>query len=99
MARAVESSWTPAATVKRLGDGSWRCSVIRTASRCEPCSSPKMLQSLEVQGYTANAIGIHTGRLRRLAAAASEGVTSTSSARAMERATKGGIMISQMTLT
>lgn len=44
VARAVESpSWTPAGTSSNgWATGSWRCSAIRP-SRCEPCSSPKML--------------------------------------------------------
>ena len=56
------------------------------------------LKSVEVAGYTPRMrVGIHTGRPQRLAADWL-GVDVNVAARVMERATKGGIMVSSSTL-
>jgi class 3 adenylate cyclase len=56
------------------------------------------LKSVEVAGYTPRMrVGIHTGRPQRMAADWL-GVDVNIAARVMERATKGGVMISSPTL-
>ena len=61
-------------------------------------AAKEALKSVEVAGYTPRMrVGIHTGRPQRMAADWL-GVDVNIAARVMERATKGGIMVSSSTL-
>jgi class 3 adenylate cyclase len=61
-------------------------------------AAQEALKSVEVDGYTPRIrVGIHTGRPQRMAADWL-GVDVNVAARVMERATKGGIMVSSSTL-
>ncbi|CKO25973.1 Adenylate cyclase [Mycobacterium tuberculosis] len=100
VARAVESPLLDAGghIVKRLGDGIMAGVRNPTVALRAVLVAQDAVKSLEVQGYTPRMrIGIHTGRPQRLAADWL-GVDVNIAARVMERATKGGIMISQPTL-
>lgn len=100
VARAVESPLLDAGghIVKRLGDGIMAVFRNPTVALRAVLVAQDAVKSLEVQGYTPRMrIGIHTGRPQRLAADWL-GVDVNIAARVMERATKGGIMISQPTL-
>jgi class 3 adenylate cyclase len=100
VARAVETPLLDAGghIVKRLGDGIM--AVFRdpvTAVRAVLVADEAM-KSVEVKGYRPQMrVGIHTGRPQRLAADWL-GVDVNIAARVMERATKGGIMLSSPTL-
>ncbi len=100
-ARAVEPPMLDAGgnIVKRMGDGLMAVFVdepivaVRAA-----CEARHALDSVEVDGYTPRLrVGIHTGRPQRLAADWL-GVDVNIAARVMERATKGGIMVSGRSL-
>lgn len=99
VARAVESPPDAGGhIVKRLGDGIMAVFRNPTVALRAVLVAQDAVKSLEVQGYTPRMrIGIHTGRPQRLAADWL-GVDVNIAARVMERATKGGIMISQPTL-
>ena len=84
--------------VKRMGDGTMAVfpdpitaiRAVRTASSA--------LKLVEVEGYTpAMRIGIHTGRPQRIGSDWL-GVDVNIAARVMERATRGGVMVSSSTL-
>lgn len=100
VARAVESPLLDAGghIVKRMGDGIM--AVFRDPSVAVQAvlAATEAMKSVEVGGYTPRIrVGIHTGRPQRLAADWL-GVDVNIAARVMERATKGGIMISGPTL-
>lgn len=84
--------------VKRMGDGVmavFRNPVVAVAAALKARSA---LKSVEVEGYTPQMrVGIHTGHPQRLGADWL-GVDVNIAARVMERATKGGIVVSGSTL-
>ncbi|WP_375484881.1 adenylate/guanylate cyclase domain-containing protein [uncultured Mycobacterium sp.] len=95
-ARAVETPLLDAGgrIVKRLGDGIMAVFDNPVAAVEASCQAEKALRSVEVNGYTPRMrVGIHTGHPRRVAADWL-GVDVNIAARVMERATKGGIMVS-----
>lgn len=100
VARAVESPLLDAGghIVKRMGDGIM--AVFRrpgTAVRAV-MAAQEAIKDVEVQGYSPRMrVGIHTGRPQRLGSDWL-GVDVNIAARVMERATKGGVMISSPTL-
>ena len=100
VARAIEPPLLDAGgqIVKRMGDGImavFRDPVVAVRAVLE---AKEALKSVEVAGYTPRMrVGIHTGRPQRLAADWL-GVDVNVAARVMERATKGGIMVSSSTL-
>jgi class 3 adenylate cyclase len=84
--------------VKRLGDGIMAVFGDATVAVRAALAAEKALQSVEVSGYTPRMrVGIHTGRPQRMASDWL-GVDVNIAARVMERATKGGIMVSSSTL-
>ncbi|WP_277395766.1 adenylate/guanylate cyclase domain-containing protein [Mycobacterium kubicae] len=100
VARAVEPPLLDAGghIVKRMGDGIM--AVFRNPSVAVRAvvNARDAVKSVEVDGYTPRMrVGIHTGRPQRLGADWL-GVDVNIAARVMERATKGGIMISSPTL-
>ncbi len=100
VARAIEPPLLDAGgqIVKRMGDGVmavFRDPVVAVRAVLE---AKEALKSVEVAGYAPRMrVGIHTGRPQRLAADWL-GVDVNVAARVMERATKGGIMVSSSTL-
>ncbi len=100
VARAVEPPLFDAGgnIVKRMGDGLmavFRDPVVAVRAVLEATAA---LRTVQVDGYTPRMrVGIHTGRPQRLAADWL-GVDVNIAARVMERATKGGIMVSSSTL-
>ncbi len=100
VARAVEPPLLDAGghIVKRLGDGIMAVFRNPTVAVRAVLAAEEAMKSVEVQGYTPRMrVGIHTGRPQRLANDWL-GVDVNIAARVMERATKGGIMISSSTL-
>lgn len=100
VARAVEPPLLTAGgnIVKRLGDGIMAVFRDPTAAVRATLTANEALKSVEVAGYTPRMrVGIHTGRPQRLAADWL-GVDVNVAARVMERATKGGVMVSGATL-
>jgi class 3 adenylate cyclase len=100
VARAVESPLLDAGghIVKRMGDGIMAVFRDPTVALKAVLAAESAMKSVEVQGYTPRMrVGIHTGRPQRLAADWL-GVDVNIAARVMERATKGGIMVSSPTL-
>ncbi|WP_207569070.1 adenylate/guanylate cyclase domain-containing protein [Mycobacterium decipiens] len=100
VARAVESPLLDAGghIVKRLGDGIMAVFRDPAVALRAVLVAQEAVKSVEVEGYTPRMrVGIHTGRPQRLAADWL-GVDVNIAARVMERATKGGIMISGPTL-
>lgn len=100
VARAVESPLLDAGghIVKRMGDGIM--AVFRRPDTAVKAvlHAEQAVKSVEVEGYTPRMrVGIHTGRPQRLGSDWL-GVDVNIAARVMERATKGGIMISSPTL-
>lgn len=100
VARAVESPLLDAGghIVKRMGDGIM--AVFRRPGIAVKAVmlAQEAIKSVEVQGYRPRMrVGIHTGRPQRLGADWL-GVDVNIAARVMERATKGGVMISSPTL-
>ncbi|BBU22905.1 hypothetical protein MXEN_08081 [Mycobacterium xenopi RIVM700367] len=80
--------------VKRLGDGIMAVFDNPVAALRAALEAEKSLKSVDVEGYTPRMrLGIHTGHPRRVAADWL-GVDVNIAARVMERATKGGIMVS-----
>ncbi|OCB62280.1 guanylate cyclase [Mycobacterium malmoense] len=100
VARAVEPPLLDAGghIVKRMGDGLMAVFGDPTVAVRAVLVAKEALKSVEVVGYTPRMrVGIHTGRPHRLAADWL-GVDVNVAARVMERATKGGIMVSSSTL-
>lgn len=100
VARAVEPPLLDAGghIVKRMGDGIMAVFRQPAVAVRAVCTASEALKSVEVDGYTPRMrVGIHTGRPQRLGADWL-GVDVNIAARVMERATKGGIMISGPTL-
>ncbi|HZU46827.1 MAG TPA: adenylate/guanylate cyclase domain-containing protein [Mycobacterium sp.] len=95
-ARAVEPPLLDAGgrIVKRLGDGLMAVFDNPVAAVRASCEAEKALKAVDVDGYTPRMrVGIHTGHPRRVAADWL-GVDVNIAARVMERATRGGIMVS-----
>jgi class 3 adenylate cyclase len=100
VARAVEPPLLDAGghIVKRMGDGLMAVFRDPTVALRAALAADEALKSVEVAGYTPRMrVGIHTGRPQRMAADWL-GVDVNVAARVMERATKGGIMVSSSTL-
>lgn len=100
VARAVEPLLLDAGghIVKRMGDGIMAVFRDPLVAVRAVLAARAALKSVEVQGYTPRMrAGIHTGRPQRLAADWL-GVDVNVAARVMERATKGGVMVSSATL-
>ncbi|WP_211189065.1 adenylate/guanylate cyclase domain-containing protein [Mycobacterium attenuatum] len=100
VARAVEPPLLDAGghIVKRMGDGIMAVFRNPAVAVRAVLIAREALSTVEVAGYTPRMrVGIHTGRPQRLAADWL-GVDVNIAARVMERATKGGIMISSPTL-
>nr|WP_211281222.1 adenylate/guanylate cyclase domain-containing protein [Mycobacterium angelicum] len=100
VARAVEPPLLDAGghIVKRMGDGIMAVFRKPEVAVRAVCAATDALKSVEVDGYRPRMrVGIHTGRPQRLGADWL-GVDVNIAARVMERATKGGIMISSPTL-
>jgi class 3 adenylate cyclase len=100
VARAVEPPLLDAGghIVKRMGDGLMAVFRDPTVAVRAVLEANEALKSVEVAGYTPRMrVGIHTGRPQRMASDWL-GVDVNIAARVMERATKGGIMVSSSTL-
>lgn len=100
VARAVEAPLLDAGghIVKRMGDGIMVVFRDPTIAVQAVLAATEAMKLVEVEGYTPRIrVGIHTGRPQRLAADWL-GVDVNIAARVMERATKGGIMVSGPTL-
>ncbi len=100
VARAVEPPLLDAGghIVKRMGDGLMAVFGDPAVALRAVLAAEQALKSVEVAGYTPRMrVGIHTGRPQRMAADWL-GVDVNIAARVMERATKGGIMVSSSTL-
>lgn len=100
VARAVEPPLLDAGgnIVKRMGDGIMAVFGDPTVAVRAVLAAQEALSSVEVAGYAPRMrVGIHTGRPQRMAADWL-GVDVNIAARVMERATKGGIMVSSSTL-
>lgn len=100
VSRAVEPPLLAAGgqIVKRMGDGIMAVFDNPTVAVRAVLGAREALKSVEVEGYAPQMrIGIHTGRPQRLAADWL-GVDVNIAARVMERATKGGIMVSSSAL-
>jgi len=100
VARAVEPPLLDAGghIVKRMGDGLMAVFRDPTVALRAVLAADEALRSVEVAGHTPRMrVGIHTGRPQRMAADWL-GVDVNIAARVMERATKGGIMVSSSTL-
>lgn len=100
VARALEPPLLDAGghIVKRMGDGLMAVFGDPTVAVRAVLAAKESLKSVEVAGHTPRMrVGIHTGRPQRLAADWL-GVDVNIAARVMERATKGGIMVSSSTL-
>ena len=100
VARALEPPLLDAGghIVKRMGDGLMAVFGDPMVAVRAVLAAKEAVNSVEVQGYTPRMrVGIHTGRPQRLAADWL-GVDVNVAARVMERATKGGIMVSSSTL-
>jgi class 3 adenylate cyclase len=100
VARAVEPPLLDAGghIVKRMGDGLMAVFRDPTVAVRAVLAAKEELKSVEVAGHTPRMrVGIHTGRPQRMAADWL-GVDVNIAARVMERATKGGIMVSSSTL-
>jgi class 3 adenylate cyclase len=96
VARALEPPLLDAGghIVKRMGDGLMAVFGDPTVAVRAVLTAKTALKSVEVAGHTPRMrVGIHTGRPQRLAADWL-GVDVNIAARVMERATKGGIMVS-----
>jgi class 3 adenylate cyclase len=100
VARAVEPPLLDAGghIVKRMGDGIMAVFRSPTVALRAVLAAKEALKSVEVEGYTPRMrVGIHTGRPQRMAADWL-GVDVNIAARVMERATRGGVMVSSSTL-
>lgn len=84
--------------VKRMGDGIMAVFTDPTVALLAVLTAQEALKGVNVAGYAPEMrVGIHTGRPQRLAADWL-GVDVNIAARVMERATRGGIMVSGTTL-
>ena len=100
VARAVETPLLDAGghIVKRMGDGIMAVFRDPTVAVRAVVAAKDAMKAVEVGGYRPRMrVGIHTGRPQRLGADWL-GVDVNIAARVMERASKGGIMISSPTL-
>jgi class 3 adenylate cyclase len=100
VARAIEPPLLDAGghIVKRMGDGAMAVFADPLVAVGAVLEAKRALKSVEVDGYKPRMrVGIHTGRPQRLAADWL-GVDVNVAARVMERATRGGVMVSGATL-
>ncbi|MGD1174302.1 adenylate/guanylate cyclase domain-containing protein [Mycobacterium seoulense] len=100
VARAIEPPLLDAGghIVKRMGDGLMAVFADPTVAVRAVLAAKEALKSVEVAGHTPRMrAGIHTGRPQRLGSDWL-GVDVNVAARVMERATKGGVMVSSSTL-
>jgi class 3 adenylate cyclase len=100
VARAVEPPLLDAGghIVKRMGDGIMAVFSDPLVAVGAVLAAKKALRSVDVDGYKPRMrVGIHTGRPQRLADDWL-GVDVNVAARVMERATRGGVMVSGVTL-
>ncbi len=100
LARAVEPPLLDAGghIVKRMGDGIMAVFADPLVAVGAVFAARQALKSVDVDGYKPRMrVGIHTGRPQRLAADWL-GVDVNVAARVMERATRGGVMVSGTTL-
>ncbi len=100
VARALEPPLLDAGghIVKRMGDGLMAVFGDPTVAVRAVLAAKEAMKLVEVAGHTPRMrVGIHTGRPQRMAADWL-GVDVNIAARVMERATKGGIMVSSSTL-
>ncbi len=100
VARAVEPPLLDAGghIVKRMGDGIMAVFADPLVAVGAVLDAKRALKAVEVDGYRPRMrVGIHTGRPQRLASDWL-GVDVNVAARVMERATKGGVMVSGITL-
>lgn len=100
VAQAVEPPLLDAGghIVKRMGDGIMAVFADPLVAVGATCAAMQAVKSVDVDGYQPRMrVGIHTGRPQRLAADWL-GVDVNIAARVMERATRGGVMISGTTL-
>jgi class 3 adenylate cyclase len=100
VARAVEPPLLDAGghIVKRMGDGIMAVFADPLVAVSAVLEAKQALRSVDVDGFKPRMrVGIHTGRPQRLASDWL-GVDVNVAARVMERATKGGVMVSGVTL-
>jgi len=100
VARAVEPPLLDAGghIVKRMGDGIMAVFADPLVAVGAVLEAKRALKAVDVDGYKPKMrVGIHTGRPQRLAADWL-GVDVNVAARVMERATRGGVMVSGATL-
>ena len=100
VARAIEPPLLDAGghIVKRMGDGTMAVFADPRVAVGAVLEATRALRSVDVGGYKPRMrVGIHTGRPQRLAADWL-GVDVNVAARVMERATRGGVMVSGSTL-
>jgi class 3 adenylate cyclase len=100
VARAVEPPLLDAGghIVKRMGDGIMAVFADPLVAVSAVLNAKQALRSVEVDGFKPRMrVGIHTGRPQRLASDWL-GVDVNVAARVMERATRGGVMVSGATL-
>ena len=100
VARAIEPPLLDAGghIVKRMGDGTMAVFADPRVAVEAVLEAKRALTSVDVGGYKPRMrVGIHTGRPQRLAADWL-GVDVNVAARVMERATRGGLMVSGTTL-
>jgi class 3 adenylate cyclase len=100
VARAIEPPLLDAGghIVKRMGDGIMAVFSDPLVAVGAVLEAERALKSVEVDGYSPRMrVGIHTGRPQRLAADWL-GVDVNIAARVMERATRGGVIVSGVTL-
>jgi class 3 adenylate cyclase len=100
VARAVEPPLLEAGghIVKRMGDGIMAVFADPLVAVGAVLAAKRALKSVDVDGYKPRMrVGIHTGRPQRLASDWL-GVDVNVAARVMERATRGGVMVSSATL-
>ncbi|MGA8543639.1 MAG: adenylate/guanylate cyclase domain-containing protein [Mycobacterium sp.] len=100
VARAVEPPLLDAGghIVKRMGDGIMAVFADPLVAVGAVLAAKRALKSVDVDGYQPRMrVGIHTGRPQRLASDWL-GVDVNVAARVMERATRGGVMVSGATL-
>lgn len=100
VARAIEPPLLDAGghIVKRMGDGTMAVFDDPRVAVAAVLEGRRALKTVEIDGYKPRMrVGIHTGRPQRLAADWL-GVDVNVAARVMERATRGGVMISGATL-
>jgi class 3 adenylate cyclase len=100
VARAVEPPLLDAGghIVKRMGDGIMAVFTDPLVAVSAVLEAKRAVRSVDVDGYKPRMrVGVHTGRPQRLAADWL-GVDVNVAARVMERATRGGVMVSGTTL-